>query len=216
MFERRVDQADGLRRMFGRRERALIPVGSMVGESLARRAIDHLIERLRVEQQAAVAIERFGDASVGDLFAAIEAQRENERVDRVVIVAQAALVAQVFGADLDAMLLMLSSEPSRLDAQYATLKVLVERRSIRRFGIAFVDGDERRIARAHKCLQSLASQFLGVELDPVRGWRFPPRMARPLFELPMAWVASAAGSPGIKAVQRYDAIARAVDCATER
>ncbi|MGE0311034.1 MAG: hypothetical protein AB7P21_05365 [Lautropia sp.] len=215
MFERRVDQADGLRRLFGRRERALLPVGAMVGESVARRAVDHLVERLRVEQHAAVAVERFGDATVGDLFSAIDGQRDNERIDRIVVVAPAALVAQVFGADLDAMLLMLSSEPRRLDAQYAALKSLVERRSIRRFGIAFVDGDERRIVRAHKCLQALAGRFLGVDLDPVRGWRFPPRMERSGFELPMAWVERAGRAPAVKAAQRYDAIARAVDCATE-
>lgn len=211
MFDRRVDQADGLRRLFGHREAALLPVGSLVDADLSRRAIDHLLERIRIEGQAARAIERVGPASVGDLFAAIDEQQGDARIDRLVIVARAELIGQVFGADLDAMLLMLSSEPSRLDAQYAELKALVERRAIRRFGIAFVDGDDRRVAMAHKCLQQLATRFLGVDLDPVRGWRFPPRMARTLFELPMGWVATAARAPAVRAVQRYDAISR-VEC----
>ena len=208
MFERRVDQADGLRRLFGRKERALLPIGTMLDATASRRAIDHLLERIRIEGQAALAIERVGPVTVGDLFAAIDEQQADPRVDRLVVVARAELIGQVFGGDLDAMVLLLSSEPGRLDAQYAELKALCERRAIQRFGIAFADGDERRIAKAHKCLQQLASSFLGVHLDPVRGWRFPPRMARSLFELPMGWVQTAARAPAVRAAQRYDAIAR--------
>ena len=43
MFERRVDQADGLRRLFGRKERALLPIGTMLDATASRRAIDHLL-----------------------------------------------------------------------------------------------------------------------------------------------------------------------------
>lgn len=162
MFETPADQADGLRRLFTRRESSVIPVGCCAPAGRCRGYAASVVDRLEQAGFTPVLFDRLDlDRELGDV-------EPHSRVDRIVLLDEPVRLARWLKGRAPAMLLLLSNHPDALAPQYGTIKTIALNQGVRRFATLFVDarsGEES--ARAQQQLTTCARRFLDVEIEPL-------------------------------------------------
>jgi hypothetical protein len=195
MFEARADQADGLRRLFGLGQRALLPVGAMVDPVFARRAVQRLQQRIQADGLRVGAIDLLGERTVDGLVGAIDRLRAADAADatdRTVLVARPDLIGRAFGPQLDSMLLLLSVDGARHDEQLRCLRSIARYRGIHRFGVAWPDGTATQGRDAHRRLLDCAGALSDSRIQHIQSWQIATRPGIGAFEVAVEQVA---GSP---------------------
>lgn len=185
MFEARADQADGLRRLFGLGHRALLPLGAMVDPGVARRVVRQLQLRIQADGCRVTAIDLLGERTVDDVVGAVDRSRAASGAERTLLVASPELIGRAFGGQLDAMLLLLSVAPGRLEEQLRCLRGIVRYRGIQSFGIAWPDGTAAEAREAHGRLVDRASRSPAARMQHIQSWQIATRPGIGAFEVPV-------------------------------